>query len=243
MNLIIDIGNTLVKFAVFQRDEILFQSSVKEDLFEKEFQIILKKHPQIDNCAIASVGKLDEKALSFVKHRLKVLVLDSEIKLPFNNLYATPKTLGVDRMALVSGAVKEFPNMDCLIIDMGSCITYDFVSSENNYLGGAISPGLRMRYKALNNFTAKLPLLETKLPENIIGNSTENAIHSGIVFGILNEIDGLIVSYKQKYPDLTVILTGGDAYFLSKQLKNSIFANSNFLLKGLNHILQFNSTE
>ncbi|MEO8934133.1 MAG: type III pantothenate kinase [Xanthomarina sp.] len=243
MNLIIDIGNTFVKLAVFQQYELVFHTSVDESLFEKEFGEILEKYPKIGKCAISSVGKLDEKALNFIKHRLKVLVLDSEVKLPFNNLYATPKTLGVDRLALVSGAVKEFPNTNCLIIDLGSCITYDFVSNKNNYLGGAISPGLRMRYKALNNFTARLPLLETKLPDNIIGNSTENAIHSGVVFGILNEIDGLIDSYRQKYSDLTVILTGGDAYFLSKQLKNSIFANSNFLLKGLNHILQFNSTE
>jgi len=243
MNLIIDIGNTLVKFAVFQQDELVFQTSGEDIIFENKFESILKKHPKIDKCIISSVGKMDEQALNLIKHRLKVLVLNSETNFPFKNLYTTPKTLGVDRLALVSAASIEYPNKNCLIIDLGSCITYDFISAENNYLGGAISPGLRMRYKALNNFTAKLPLLETKLPENMIGNSTESAIHSGIVFGILNEIDGLIDSYRQKYIDLTVILTGGDAYFLSKQLKNSIFANSNFLLLGLNHILQFNSTE
>ncbi|MCX7546887.1 type III pantothenate kinase [Xanthomarina sp. F1114] len=243
MNLIIDIGNTFIKFAVFQQDEVVFQSSVEENEVKNEFELFLKKYPKINKCVISSVGKLDEQALNFVKQRLKVIVLDSETKLPFNNLYATPKTLGVDRLALVSAAVKQFPNKNCLIIDMGSCITYDFISDKNNFLGGAISPGLRMRYKSLNNFTAKLPLIETKLPEDIIGNSTENAIHTGIVFGILNEIDGVIDSYKEKYSDLTVILTGGDANFLSKQFKNSIFANSNFLLIGLNHILQFNSTE
>ena len=115
-----------------------------------------------------------------------------------------------------------------------------FIINGNTYFGGAISPGIRMRYTSLNNLTANLPLLDTKLPENIIGNSTENAIHSGVVFGILNEIDGVIDSYRQKYSDLTVILTGGDANFLSKQLKNSIFANPNFLLEGLDTILTYN---
>ncbi|HLV15649.1 MAG TPA: type III pantothenate kinase [Xanthomarina sp.] len=243
MNLIIDIGNTLVKFAVFQQDELVFQTSGEDNLFKNKFENILKKYPKIEKCIISSVGKMDEQALDFVKKRLKILVLNSETKLSFKNLYGTPKTLGVDRLALVSAASREFPNKNCLVIDLGSCITYDFINKENCYLGGAISPGLRMRYKSLNNFTAKLPLLETKLPENVIGDSTESAIHSGVVFGILNEIDGFIDNYKQKFSDLTVILTGGDAYFLSKQLKNSIFANSNFLLIGLNHILQFNSTE
>jgi type III pantothenate kinase len=243
MNLIIDIGNTFVKFAVFQVDEIVFQSSVEEPEFKKAFKNILEKHPNIDKCIISSVGNLNEVALKQVKHSLKVVVLNSETKLPFSNKYTTPKTLGMDRLALVSGAVKQFPETNVLVIDAGTCITYDFISNENIYLGGAISPGIRMRYKSLNNLTANLPLLDTKMPEKLIGNSTENAIHSGVVFGVLNEIDGIIGSYKEKISDLTVILTGGDAYFLSKQLKNSIFANSNFLLKGLNHILQFNSTE
>jgi type III pantothenate kinase len=163
--------------------------------------------------------------------------------MPFKNLYGTPKTLGVDRLALVSAASAQFSGKDVLVIDAGTCITYDFITKENSYLGGAISPGLRMRYQALNNLTAHLPLLDTKRPDHFIGQSTEQAIHSGVVFGVLNEMEGVIEAYKEKYSDLTVILTGGDANFLSKQLKSSIFANSNFLLEGLNHILQFNSTE
>src|SRR5690606_21492897 len=108
-----------------------------------------------------------------------VVVLSSETKLPFSNQYTTPKTLGKERLALVSGAVKQFPNTNALIIDAGTCITYDFISNQNIYLGGSISPGIRMRYKSLNNLTANLPLLETQMPEYLIGNSTENAIHSG----------------------------------------------------------------
>ena len=130
-----------------------------------------------------------------------------------------------------------------MIIDCGSCITYDFINSANEYLGGAISPGIRLRYETLHNLTANLPLLEKKKPKNLIGNSTESSIHSGVINGILIEIDGIVNKYKTKYPDLTVILTGGDSKFLSKRLKSSIFANSNFLLEGLNHILEYNSVK
>ena len=117
------------------------------------------------------------------------------------------------------------------------------LTANNEYLGGAISPGIQMRYTSLNNLTANLPLLEPKLPKAIIGNTTKRAIHSGVVLGLIHEIDGVIEAYEQEFTDLTVILTGGNANFLSKQLKSSIFANSNFLLEGLNYILQFNSKE
>ena len=146
-------------------------------------------------------------------------------------------------MALVCASVRQFSDKNVLIIDAGTCITYDFINTDNEYLGGAISPGIRVRYKSLNNLTANLPLLESEMPKSIIGESTDESIHSGVIYGILNEIDGVIESYKLKFSDLTVILTGGDAKFLSKQLKSSIFANSNFLLEGLNFILQFNSNE
>jgi type III pantothenate kinase len=243
MNLVIDVGNTFVKFAVFQEDEVVFQSSVDMFQVEKEFKNILFKYNEIEDCIISSVGNLNKNDFKLIQESLKVIVLDSETKLPFKNSYKTPKTLGVDRLALVSGAVKLFPHKNALIIDAGTCITFDFISNENTYLGGAISPGIRMRYKSLNNLTANLPLLDTKLPEDILGDTTDNAIHSGVIFGVLNEIEGAINHYMHKYSDLTVILTGGDANFLSKQLKSSIFANSNFLLQGLNHILQFNKAE
>ncbi len=127
-----------------------------------------------------------------------------------------------------------------LAIDAGSCITYDFKNKKEEYFGGAISPGISMRYKSLNNQTANLPLLNKKFPENITGNSTNESIHSGICKGVAKEIDGVIDEYNSRYKELTVILTGGDANFLSKQLKSTIFANSNFLLEGLNYILEYN---
>ena len=241
MNLIIDVGNTFVKLAVFQNNSLISKKTCESKYFLKEFKKILKTHQDIAFGIMSSVGNLDASCLNDVKLDLNILVLDSKTKLPFVNLYETPNTLGVDRIALVSASVQKFPDKNVLIIDAGTCITYDFVSSKNEYLGGAISPGIRLRYKSLHNLTAKLPLLDTQMPKDVIGNSTESSIHSGVVNGVLKEIDGLIDTYKEKYSDLTVILTGGDADFLSKQLKNSIFANSNFLLEGLNYILEFNS--
>lgn len=240
MNLIIDIGNTFVKFAVFESDRMLYSTSVEGSSLKTEYQKIKKTYPKLNKAIVASVGLLKPSAFDFLKSDLSVIVLNSETSLPFTNTYKSPKTLGVDRLALVSGAVKKFPNKNVLIIDAGTCITYDFITGDNTYLGGAISPGLRLRYKSLHDLTANLPLLESSNPADITGNSTDAAIHSGVVYGIIHEIDGVIERYQKKYPDLTVILTGGDTYFLSNQLKNSIFANSNFLLEGLNFIIEYN---
>ncbi len=242
MNLIIDVGNTYVKLAVFKAGRIKRKDVITlKDLIE-HVAFLDKTYKSITKVIIASVGKLKKKDVNYiVKHYKNVLWLDSDTKLPFKNLYSTPKTLGIDRIALVSASVNQFPKKNALIIDAGTCITYDFITDNNMYLGGAIAPGIRMRYKSLNNLTANLPLLETEIPNSITGNSTNASIHSGVVNGVLKEIEGVIKQYEEKYSDLTVILTGGDANFLSKQLKSSIFANSNFLLEGLNYILQFNS--
>ncbi|WP_439132866.1 type III pantothenate kinase, partial [Polaribacter sp.] len=191
----------------------------------------------------SSVASISEKTLEKIAHLVPLTRVSAEMKLPFKNLYSTPKTLGVDRLALVFAAVLKYPNQNILIIDSGTCITYDFVNKQRKYFGGAISPGIEMRYKALHHYTAKLPLLEIKQPTNFTGDSTIESIHSGVVNGVLQEIKGIIEQYKNKYLDLTVVLTGGDANFLSKQLKSSIFANQNFLLEGLNKILIFNKNE
>lgn len=241
MNLIIDVGNSYVKFAVFQQGNLLHKLTTTLETFDKTFESIRSNFTEIERAIIASVGKLQPFQIENVKKRLKVLVLNSEVNVPFKNLYKTPKTLGVDRIALVCAAVHQYPAANVLIIDAGTCITYDFVTANEEYLGGAISPGLRLRYKSLHNLTANLPLLDVEIPKDLIGDNTINSIHSGVVNGILEEIDGIIAQYRKKFSDLTVILTGGDANFLSNQLKNSIFANSNFLLEGLNFILEFNT--
>ncbi|MGB5270960.1 MAG: type III pantothenate kinase, partial [Eudoraea sp.] len=167
-------------------------------------------------------------------------LLSPNSKIPFKNSYATPQTLGMDRVALATAAFYFNPDANTLVIDAGTCITYDMINDYGEYLGGAISPGLRMRYKALHEHTSKLPLLEPKNYNDIIGNSTDASIHSGVLNGICREIDGVIGQYQSRFEDLTVILTGGDAQILSKRLKNTIFAHSNFLLKGLNYLLEYN---
>jgi len=239
MNLIIDIGNTRIKIAVFDGGELIHNEIFTGKNFLKGTLKIIEKY-QCKNAIISSVGAIKKNDLSQLKSEIRLFILNSETKTPFENKYSTPKTLGVDRLALVSSAVSSFPNKNVLIIDAGTCITYDFVNNEGCYLGGAISPGVSMRYRALNNFTEKLPLLEPSNNFNLIGDSTESSIHSGVVFGVINEIDSAIFQYKEKNEDLTVVLTGGDVNFLSNKLKNSIFANPNFLLQGLNTILTYN---
>ncbi|MCH4553565.1 type III pantothenate kinase [Aestuariibaculum lutulentum] len=243
MNLVIDVGNTLVKLAVFGENRLIEKQVVDLSIILEALKDLKRTYTNIQRAIVSSVGNLETDTIEEIKSMFNLLVIDSTANLPFTNRYQTPKTLGVDRIGLVCAAVTEFPNTNTLIIDAGTCITYDFVTSENEYLGGAISPGLRMRYKSLNNLTANLPLLDTEMPESIIGDSTINSIHSGVVYGVLNEIEGIILNYQEKYSDLTVILTGGDCNFLSKQLKSTIFVNLNFLLEGLNQILQFNSNE
>ena len=241
MNLIIDIGNSFVKLGVFQDDELIVKKVIKPEVILKHVDFLRKEYGHMRKAILSSVGKLKDRELNFIRRNFDLIELNSKTTVPFVNLYETPTTLGLDRIALVSASIKHFSNKNVLIIDAGTCMTYDFVNEKKEYLGGAISPGIRLRYKSLNTLTANLPLLETELPDQLIGTTTAGSIHSGVVNGVLKEIEGVIEDYQKKYKHLTVILTGGDANFLSKQLKNGIFANSNFLLEGLNYILEFNS--
>lgn len=240
MNLIVDVGNTLIKLAIFDGRRLIFKKiGVKSD-FDKNIELIFEEFPQVSHAVLSVVGSFSEKSRIKLEKKYNLLLVTPEIKIPFINDYATPKTLGVDRIALVSAAIDQYPEKQVLIIDVGTCITYDFLTSEGHYKGGAISPGINMRYKALNEYTEKLPLLDASIPKHILGNSTQTSIHSGVVFGVTLEIDGVIGQYRQGFEDLTVILTGGNAHFLQDRLKNSIFANSNFLLEGLNFLLEHN---
>ncbi len=240
MNLIIDVGNSLVKLGVFHEGKLQTKkTSIKKD-FLFSLSEISEAYPSIKQCIVSAVANLSEHQLSKLQEKYPVSVLNHETKVPFQNSYATPKTLGMDRIALVSAAASQYPDKNVLVIDAGTCITYDFLNSKNHYLGGAISPGLEMRYKSLHTFTDKLPLLDASVPKEITGNSTALSIHSGIVNGMVYEIDGFCSTYQAEYNDLTIILTGGDLHFLRDSLKSNIFANSNFLLEGLNFILEYN---
>ncbi|MGB1268212.1 MAG: type III pantothenate kinase [Flavobacteriaceae bacterium] len=240
MNLIIDIGNTRVKLAVFKANRLLEKVIVDKKVFLTEVKKIISNQPKITNAIVSSVDFFTKEEEFQLRALVKLTIVSHDLNLPFTNNYATPKTLGVDRIALITAAAHQYPSKNVLVIDAGTCVTYDFLNQKNTYLGGAISPGLTIRYEALHNLTAKLPLLETDDAIFLIGNTTEKSIHSGVSNGLVNEIDGTIKQYQELYTDLTVILTGGDTNFLAKRLKSSIFANSNFLLEGLNHLLKIN---
>ncbi len=242
MNLVIDIGNTQIKVAVFQQTILIFKDQFRSDEVISRVLSVTEQY-DIKKAIISHVTSLDRAVIAELEKLVNLIELDHQTKLPFTNKYLTPKTLGVDRLALIAGAKGQFPDKNVLVIDAGSCITLDFLDQEGVYYGGDISPGIEMRYKAVNHYTVNLPLLKRTevLPE--LGNSTENAIHRGILNGVIQEIEGVISQYRTKYQKLTVVLTGGDTIFLAKNLKSSIFAIPNFLLEGLNSILIHNIDE
>lgn len=216
MNLVIDIGNTLVKYAVFQNRKLIYDQTSASRLFLSIIKELFEKYPSINKAILSSVGKLDRKERDVVALFCKVHVLTNNSKVPFKNSYATPNTLGVDRLALAAAAYYQNPRGNTLVIDAGTCITYDMVNNAGEYVGGAISPGVRMRYNAMHNQTAGLPLLGPDELLDFIGNSTESCMHSGVINGVTQEVDGVIAQYQSRFQDLTVILTGGDSHFLPK---------------------------
>ena len=241
MNLIIDIGNSRAKLAVIKENTILNKITCTSKSIDNNVKKLRKAYV-INNCIISSVSKFDISKLKSFDGLNKVIQLDHNTKIPFVNTYNSPSTLGVDRIALASAAITNYPKQNVLVIDAGTCITYDFINADKQYLGGAISPGIVLRYRSLHEFTANLPLLEQNNFE-LIGKDTESAIHSGVLNGFIQEIEGIIDQYKRKFQNLTVVLTGGDTNFLAEKLKSTIFANPNFLLEGLNSILIHNLEE
>ena len=248
MLLAIDVGNTKIKTAVFEGSNLVERLDCYDIELTKQIEFILNKYQNISDLTVSAVGNIPKEAFIAFENRVNVHFISHETAFPFHNKYKTPHTLGIDRMVLASGAVLKYPNQNRLVIDAGTCITYDFIDENNNYLGGAIAPGIRLRYEALHNYTAKLPLLTLELFKDdtkadkfhdYIGNSTSSAIHAGILYGVQHEIEGFIAQYRSAYPKFIIILTGGDAEFLAKRLKNTIFANSNFLLESLNQTFQY----
>lgn len=240
MNLVIDIGNTIAKIAVFKEDslvEIIYDSTWDLKLWA-EFFAKYNLHSGI----VSSVVCLPEEVVKFLDSlSITLLYMNSTTNVPITNLYKTPETLGCDRLAAVVGASAFKPNCDLLVIDAGTCITYDFIDSNNNYHGGNISPGLQMRFKALHHFTGKLPLINEEGETPLLGENTETAIRSGVRRGIEFEMEGYISRLRYKYPKLFVFLTGGDTFSFDDSIKNIIFADRFLVLKGLNRILNYNN--
>ena len=240
MNLIIDIGNTRTKVALFQNGELIKSFAV--DSFEPiDLQELKADYPNINKAILSSVKY---NAVEIIKNLRKeldyVIELDHSTPLPIENLYETPETLGKDRIAAAVGASVVFPKQNVLVIDAGTAITYDFVNDKSQYLGGFITPGLHMRYKALHHFTDKLPLLKPGEPEFIMGRNTDEAIRGGIQYGLEGEFQQIIEHFKGGKHELKIILSGGDIKYFEKLLKNHKFVALEIILLGLNTILESN---
>lgn len=239
-HLAIDVGNSRSKFGLFEGRELLdFQIFSNKDLTQLEE---LYSKYDLHSGIISSVNNVAEQKIVKQMHATKLIQLSHKTPLPVTLKYDTPETLGRDRIAGVIGAMIQFENQNVLVIDAGTCITYDFLTQKKVYLGGAISPGIQMRFKALNTFTNKLP--EIKWTEGVrpksLGNSTVTSMLSGVINGVISEIEGFIDSYGKQYNHVKIVLTGGDAIFFEKEVKNGIFADPNLVLKGLNEILLYN---
>jgi type III pantothenate kinase len=239
LKLIIDIGNTRVKAAIFDGDELIYSTSFKFEIHLLDSDIF--NQFKIEKCILSSVLMDNGLPIHELNKKFPTLFFTSETKTPVTNLYKSAATLGSDRLAAVIGAAFLFPDKDILVIDAGTCIKYNFINRKKEFIGGAISPGLDMRLEALNEFTSKLPLLSANEGFNkIIGENTNESILSGVMNGALAEANGFIDQYKSMFPDLTIVVTGGNINFFANQLKKPIFANPNLILIGLNKILDYN---
>lgn len=240
MNLIIDIGNTRTKFSLFNRNEEVISVPVDE-LAPSHIEILLKDHPGLDKAILSTVKNYSPELKDCLQNHFKTFIeLGAKTPVPLENCYRTPETLGKDRIAAAVGAAYLYPGSNILIIDAGTAITYDFVNENQQYLGGNISPGLDMRFKALNHYTGRLPRIKAKNLKKLFGQTTREAILAGVQNGIAFEADKTIDAFKEFYKNLIVIITGGDAKFFDKKLKNSFFVHFNLIAIGLNRILEHN---
>jgi type III pantothenate kinase len=237
--LIIDIGNTLQKLAVFDGKDLLLKE-IFQDLKLQSLIGFIKKNGPFHGIIQSSVIIQPPEIETILSKAGKCILLDSHTPIPVKNLYQTPESLGKDRIAAVIGAWSLFPRRNILVIDAGTCITYDFLSENGEYPGGGISPGIRMRFKAMHTFTGKLPLIEPDDFDELIGRSTRESMISGVLNGVTGEIRELIRLYREKFGDVMVIITGGDHELLHNKLKINIFADPNLVLLGLNEILDYN---
>ncbi len=235
--LAVDIGNTKIKAGVFSNLTLLKKFEILNE--DKEEICAIFDAFEIERLIISNVSG-DDSVMKLIPGNIPIFTLNSSVKLPFKNFYKSKLSLGVDRIAMVAGAQHFFPDKNCLIIDAGTCVTYDILNSNGAYLGGNITPGLQMRLKAMNKFTGKLPFPKWKNPAHILGKDTENCMLSGAYFGLIGEIQYFKNEYEKEFPHLNVLISGGDATLLAKPFKNSIFVHEHLLLYGLIKILTIN---
>jgi type III pantothenate kinase len=239
MSVVVDIGNSRVKVAQFKNQQLLNIFFYNKDNIINE----LKKLP-FKTGILSNVGN-NKLGQNLLKSFPNLVPMSHELNLPIVINYKSAISLGHDRIANAVGAYKTFPNRNNLVIDVGTCITYDFINKSNDYLGGSISPGFKLRMKALSSFTENLPRVNFKIKSTpLIGTNTKESIESGVINGTINEIIQNISEYEELHPEINVILTGGDTTFIKSIVstkKNSIFADENLTLKGLNTVLIYNA--
>jgi type III pantothenate kinase len=235
MNIVVDYGNTAAKVGIFEdehlRDKQLFQDFTS-------LRNYLQQSPA-ENILVSSVSHPAAEILNSSPASGKKIILTHELALPVKLLYATPQTLGVDRIAAVCGALELFPGQDCLVIDAGTCITYEFLDHQRNYFGGGISPGIGMRFEAMHRFTSRLPLVAPVQRVPLVGNSTTTSMQSGVINGVRAEVEGIIHRYTELHPGVKTLLCGGDAGFFENQLKQATFVAPDLVLIGLHRILHY----
>ncbi len=241
-NLVVDLGNTNLKLFVFDEGQLV-EDKVEIDIHAfKDVIYVTKSKYSINNVIYSSVRNDDIQIENYLRNQFdNFFAVSEKLRYPFEIKYKTVDTLGNDRLAAVSGAVVLYPDKNVLIIDVGTAITYDFLEGGKIYHGGTISPGINIRFKALYNFTGKLPLLSINRDLNAeYGSTTFESITLGVQNGVLYEVNGVISAFSSKFDDLFVIFTGGDSFFFEKLIKNRIFVEPNLIAFGLNKILEIN---
>ncbi|MFY7829825.1 MAG: type III pantothenate kinase [Flectobacillus sp.] len=237
MNLAIDLGNTFAKTGVFIDGKL---QDLRKGL---DYPTLVKYVESLnpDHIVISTVSYSEEQLKAdFGKYDPDLILLQPTTLVPLVKLYDTPNTLGADRIAAAVGATVLFPQQNCVVIDLGTCNTYDLVDAKSNFHGGIISPGMKMRFKAMHTFTQRLPLIEPEGYPELIGKSTAKAMQSGVVNGLLAEINGFIEQYETLLTKINVILCGGDATFFANRIKSPNFVEPALVLIGLNRILEHN---
>jgi len=229
--LCLDFGNTRLKAAVFENELLKEVISLPDESISTIEELIRKNNP--DRSILSSVINHDTGVEELLSAKSVFHKISHETKLNFTTPVAKPETIGTDRLALIAAAVHYYPGKNNLVIALGSCITYNFVNQYSQFLGGSITPGMDMRFKSMHEYTAKLPLIKATWNFPLIGYDTKTNLLSGVINGITSEIDGFVDKYAEKYGNFNVVLTGGNSAYFAGQLKNKIFADSNFLFKGL----------
>ena len=234
-----DFGNTRLKAAIFINKDLQKVHVFEQANIESITALLQAWKPE--KTILASVIHHDKEIETLLAQNSKFHLLGPKTQINFTTPVGKPETIGAERIALITAAVDQFPNQHNLVIALGSCITYNFVNKQHEFLGGSISPGMQMRFKSMHDLTALLPMVEASSEFPLIGYDTKTNLLSGVILGIAAEIDGIIAAYEQKFANFNVLLTGGDICYFAPHLKKRIFADQNLIFKGLYAICEKNN--